>query len=281
MTTEYVSMPGFRHLRVGDIVQIDGGPQIVLRVSDSGAVVEPLARKHRTGTTRFGKEFTVADAAKVSHITGNLPKSLLLYACDDPARAEFLKGVGKLNQQKEDEMKGMVTLEAGDALCYHNTVCAVISVTDEHALLGDMEGREFKESCRMNECFFDFADCGKPGCTVHQRFDGPQRAAFLKNFLATRKPPVAGELTTKPSGDEGNGEAMAKKTNETKQAKAVKRDAPATDGKRHGAEDSVVVEFVKAQRKADPEVKHSALVKAFRATGQSCSSERMAKLSKG
>ena len=192
-TVEFVSMPGFRHLQVGDIVRVDGGPQIVVRANGSGVVIEPVTRKHRTATTRFGKEFTVADKLAGTHRSRNWPRDMVLYHCNDPECEAFLAGVAKLNQETEAKMKGMVTLEPGDALCYHNKVCCVVAVTDDGATLGDMDGNEYAESRRVNEFYFDFADCGKPGCTVHQRFDSGQRAEFLKTFLATRKPPVRAE----------------------------------------------------------------------------------------
>ena len=108
-------------------------------------------------------------------------------------------------------MNGMVTLEPGDALCYHAKVCCVLAVTDDEAVLGDVDGNEYKESRRVNEFFFDFTECGKPGCTVHQRYDAAQRAAFLKKFLETRQPPRPAGPTTKPSGEQETEEVMAKK----------------------------------------------------------------------
>lgn len=230
-SVEFVAMPGFRHLQVGDIVQLDGGPHIVVRVNGSGACAEPVSKKHRAGKTRFGKEFSIAEAGKVAHISGNLPVNLVLYRAGDPARDEFLSGVAKMNQQDKDMNSSLVTLEPGDALCYRNEVCTVVSVDDHHAVIGANDGREWREPRRVNEIFFDFKECGKDSCTIHQRFDAVQRAAWLQTFLKARKTPAPVEVQQQnPSVEESEEDIMARKSKKSietaGEAKEVKTNKP-------------------------------------------------------
>lgn len=148
-TVEYRFSPGFRQLQAGDVVQLDGGPHVVTRVNGSGACAEPVSRKKRVGKTRFGKEFSVPQAGKVSHISSQLPVGLVLYKAGDPARDEFLASVAKADKAGGGGAEGAcgtVELELGDALCYHSEVCTVFEVGDGYALVGAARVESWKVS---------------------------------------------------------------------------------------------------------------------------------------
>ena len=105
----YEVVPGMVRLLVGDLVQLDGGPHLVVRSNFSGATVEPLQKRHVERETCDGKKVAFDVREKAKHICGHLPKHLLL-GRGGPEAVEAFKQKGKMNN--------MITLEPGDDVRY-------------------------------------------------------------------------------------------------------------------------------------------------------------------
>lgn len=94
---EFATVPGMVRLLAGDVVQLDGGPHIVVRSTLSGAKCEPLAKRTSTVNPRFSDPVTVSRWGRVQHISGNLPKCLILERRGEAGVAEYLAGRSKKN----------------------------------------------------------------------------------------------------------------------------------------------------------------------------------------
>lgn len=188
----YNTVPGMVRLLEGDVVQLDGGPHIVTRSNQSGATVQPLQKKHVERETLGGKKVEFWAKQRVQHISGCVPKYLILERRGDAGLREFLDS---------------------------------------------------------------------------------------KNLPDRQTPPAAGQSDT--GGDNQTTESSEVMARKTKKPSSKPSSGMAAAPARKGATDEQVIAFVKDQRKANPDMKPSALIKAFRATGASCSIERMTALAKG
>lgn len=199
----------------GDELQIDGG---VL-------VVETVGIKSAEGVLKGGD-------GKLVEVRNPYPKHLVLSRGNKPEVKTSIKAtevdfpvrlLASANrslfiERPRKPKAGMVRLEPGDQLCHGGEVRTVVEVTDKAATIENDAGQQFKEKRVVNE--FLFTDCNT---NEVRRLDAAQRAAHLKEFLATRKPPVAGD--NKPSGEQETvmaKKAKVKKVKTEKKSKVVK-----------------------------------------------------------
>lgn len=216
MTKEYAYEPGMIQLEPGDVVQLDGGPQIVTRANESGATCEPVGKKHIEGETRFGKKFSMDVKLKgATHISRMVPKWLVI-----ERRGE--QGLANYTAAKKG-MDGMITLELGDCICHGGEWRTVVKVYEHSCIIGNLDGYEFTEKRVVNEFFTK--ECGS---AKRVRFDAMQRAAHLAEFLQQRKSPQpeTNETSDETTANESE-KPMAKKEKQVKQKKvaAVKKAA--------------------------------------------------------
>lgn len=95
----YNTVPGMVRLLEGDVVQLDGGPHIVTRSNQSGATVQPLQKKHVERETLGGRKVEFWAKQRVQHISGCVPKYLILERRGDAGLQEFLDGKNLPNRQ--------------------------------------------------------------------------------------------------------------------------------------------------------------------------------------
>lgn len=95
----YNTVPGMVRLLEGDVVQLDGGPHIVTRSNQSGATVQPLQKKHVERETLGGKKVEFWAKQRVQHISGCVPKYLILERRGDAGLREFLDSKNLPNRQ--------------------------------------------------------------------------------------------------------------------------------------------------------------------------------------
>lgn len=230
---------------IGDIVQIDGGLVIVKEVESVRAFCLPLPgfKNPKADVLRHG--FGVEQASRN-----------VLERRGAAGLAAFLAAQ---QHDKKAAKNSMVTLELGDALCYHGERCTVVGVCDDAALLADANGNEYEEKREVNE--FLFQDCTCKGA-VGGRLDAACRAANLKAFLAAQQERVnqqsaAGADATVETTETEKAETMKAKKTE-KKAKAAKAEKPkrkqaAADGECDISNRAAYVASVIASGKSDEE----------------------------
>jgi len=178
----------------GDTVQLEGGLFMVEAVGSKTADCLPLA------------------GGKLREHAATIAKNLIIKRGGQAALDEFKAATLVSVLTKPVKLKkGMVRLELGDKLCHGHEQRTVVAVADRTATLGNLDGAEFQENRVVSE--FLFTDCQS---SAVYRLDESERAAHLKNFLAQRKPPLAG--TNNETRGVKETEVMATK----KKTKAVK-----------------------------------------------------------
>lgn len=194
---------------IGDILQVDGGLVIIKEVESVRAFCLPLPGFKNPKADIFKHGFGVEQASRN-----------VLERRGAAGLAAFLAAQ---QHDKKAAKNSMVTLELGDALCYHGERCTVVGVCDDAALLADANGNEYEEKREVNE--FLFQDCTCKGA-VGGRLDEAGRAANLKAFLAAQQDrmnqqPAAGAVAPAET-TETKKEPVMKATKTEKKAKAVK-----------------------------------------------------------
>lgn len=228
----------------GDTVQVEGGVCMVEAVGTSTADLLPLAGgKPRTHANRVARNLILKRGGKA-------------------ALDEFLNKTKQPTKGRDVKTEELVKLEPGDRLCHGGKIKTVVAVTETGATIEGEDGVQFLETRRVNR--FLFTNCKS---SAFVRLDEQQRAAHLKDFLARRPQAATGNNETKSGEENEDMSRKSKKETNGKNGDSSKR-----------ATDEAVLAFIKAQRKADDKVKLGGLVKAFRASGQSCSQQRMAAL---
>ena len=258
-------------VQIGDVLQVDGGLVIIKEVETVRAFCLPLPGFKNLKADIFKHGFGVEQASRN-----------VLERRGEAGLAAFL---AEQKQGKQAERNSMVRLEPGDALCYHGHRCTVVAVVEDGALLQNAAGEEFEEAREVNE--FLFQDCSCKG-HVAGRLDAAGRAENLKQHLAARAAASQAAAANGPAAVTVNNNTetkketpVMKKAKAEKEVKAVKAEKPSSPVASGRETDEQVLAFIASARKADPDVAPSALTKAFRADGRSCSNERMAKLAKG
>lgn len=198
----------------GDVVQIDRGPALVIRVTESGATVRRLNSEVKAvqfADSRTGEAVAFAPKSdgRDIHISGQVPKSRLLERRGEEGLTAFLQKGTTMN-------KNLVKLELGDRLCYRGSPATVVAVSEKSATVGLMDGREFKEKRVLNDIYF--TDCVSND--IH-RLDESERAENLKQFLAQRTPPQSESVNNSGDNKQTETTVMAKKGKGKKGAKSA------------------------------------------------------------
>ncbi len=177
-------------LQAGDVVLLDGGEHIIESVG-----VRASARQLNP---KPGQK------PQLKSIPTELPRHLVV-----ESRGEA--GLRALRRAKAERHRaGEIKVEPGDVLCHGGELRTVVSVTETGCVLGNLAGQEFPDTRWLNEFL-----CQCPGHPP-KRLNEQERADNLKDFLATRKPPVAQATATSGATTVTENKPMAKK------AKAVK-----------------------------------------------------------
>lgn len=111
----YNTTPGEVRLFEGDVVQLDGGPHIVTKSNHAGATCVPLQGRNVGGETLGGKKFAFVQPGRTQHISGCVPKYLVLERRGDEGLAAFLENNKKSSrpvpQPEGAEQSGETTTE--------------------------------------------------------------------------------------------------------------------------------------------------------------------------
>lgn len=88
---QYRCPPGMRVLRVADVVQIQGGPAVVVKVSECNAVVLPMWGTKKVVVNKFDGKETVINAQRGPvAVSNNMEPSQILQHMTDAEYQEFL-----------------------------------------------------------------------------------------------------------------------------------------------------------------------------------------------
>ena len=115
-------------VQIGDIVQVDGGLVIVSEVEKVLAHCLPLP----------GFKNLKADVLKHGFSVEQASRNVI----ERRGEAGLQAFRDELGKAKSAAKNSMVTLELGDALCYHGSRCTVIAAVEDGALLEDADGNE-------------------------------------------------------------------------------------------------------------------------------------------
>lgn len=174
-------------LQAGDVVLLDGGEHIIESVG--------VRANARQLNPKPGQK------PQLKSIPTELPRNLVV-----ESRGEA--GLRELRRAKAERHRaGEIKVEPGDVLCHGGELRTVVSVTDTGCVLGNLGGQEFPDTRWLNEFL-----CQCPGHPP-KRLNEQERADNLKNFLATRQPPVAAGNGNQRRND-GDGEQTYGKEND-------------------------------------------------------------------